>query len=40
MVGYGVGMEMASKQAQASFRGDEDVLKLDCGHEGITLQIY
>lgn len=40
VVGYGVGVEIASQQAQASVRGDGNVLKLDCGNDGITLQIY
>lgn len=40
VMGYGVGVEIASQQAQASFRGDENVLKLDCGNDSITLQIY
>lgn len=32
-------VEMASKQAQASFRGDENVLKPDCGKGGITISL-
>lgn len=39
MAGYGVSVEMASKQAQASFRGDENVLKPDCGKGGITISL-
>lgn len=33
VVGYRVSVEIGSKQAQASFRGDENVLKPDCGKD-------
>lgn len=32
-------VETASKQAQASFRGDENVLKPDCGKGGVTINL-
>lgn len=37
VMGSGAGAEIASKQARASFRGDRNVLKLNCGNGGITL---